>query len=204
MFERQFHNQSSLLCEWLKNNDGLANAYFFRESRTPERVSQSEREQQQLEQLQMTSPSIRKQREYDWWQPIAQPNFAGPSNAPIIAAAPVQGKIDWQQRLEQGFQSQHAQWLQNCGRQHLEPNESLSATAVPFVPVQGRVDQHMPIAGPSAPIQGRVDWQERLEHGFWARYNPQLQTHGREWQEWYAEEEQVYVAHLAELQEDPG
>ena len=96
----------------IENNDGLAKAYhldIFREPRTPERDRQSEREQRWLEQLQMTSPSIRRQREYDRWQPIPQPNFAGPSNAPIIAAAPVQGRIDWQQRLEQGFQSQHAQ-----------------------------------------------------------------------------------------------
>ena len=74
----------------------------FRELRTPERDSKSERERQWLHQLQMTSPSIRRQREYNCQQPIPQPNFGEPSNAPT------QGRIDWQQRFEQGFQSRHA------------------------------------------------------------------------------------------------
>ena len=74
----------------------------FREPRTPEWDRQSERENQWLQQLQMTSPSIRRQREYDQQQPIPQPDFGGPSNAPA------QERIDWQQRFEQGFQSQHA------------------------------------------------------------------------------------------------
>ena len=82
----------------------------FREPRTPEWDSASERERQWLHQLQMTLPSIRRQREYDRWQPIPQPNFGELSNAPA------QGRIDWQQRFEQGFQSQHALRLQNCGR----------------------------------------------------------------------------------------
>ena len=148
----------------------------FREPRTPERDRESERERQQLHQLQMTSPSIRRQREYDHQQPIPQPNFGEPSNAPA------QGKIDWQQRFEQGFQSQHALRLQNHGRHCPEPNESLPAAAGPSVPVQIRANPQMPIAGPlripipepscmpmarslrmpmaepSAPFQGRVDW----------------------------------------------
>ena len=74
----------------------------FREPRTPEWDRQSEMENQWLQQLQMTSPSIRRQREYDQQQPIPQPDFGGPSNAPA------QERIDWQQRFEQGFQSRHA------------------------------------------------------------------------------------------------
>ena len=143
----------------------------FREPRTPERDRESERERKWLHQLQMTSPSIRRQREYNHQQPIPQPDFGGLSNAPV------QGRIDWQQRFEQGFQSRHALWLQNCGRCCLEPNESLPAAAGPSIPVQSRENQqmpvagpsapipgpsHIPIAGPSAPIQGRVDWHQRL------------------------------------------
>ena len=71
----------------------------FREPRTPERDRALEREKQWHHQLQMTSPSIRRQREYNHRQPIPQPNFEEPSNAPA------QGRIDWQQRFEQGFQS---------------------------------------------------------------------------------------------------
>ena len=63
---------------------------FFREPRTPERDRELER--------------------YDHWHPIPQPNFGELSNAPA------QGRIDWQQRFEQGSQSQHAPRLQNRGR----------------------------------------------------------------------------------------
>ena len=122
----------------------------------------------------MISPSIRKQREYNHQQPIPQPDFGGPSNVPV------QGRIDCQQRFEQGFQSQHALQLQNHGRQCLEPNESLPGAAGPSIPIAG--PSCMPVAGPShisvagpsapsAPIQGRVDWRQRLEEGFQARHN---------------------------------
>ena len=165
----------------------------FREPGTPDWDRELEREMQWLHQLQMTSPSIRRQREYNHWQPIPQPNFGELSNAPA------QGRIDWQQRFEQGFQSQHALWLQNCGRRCLEPNESLPAAAGPSIPVAGPSapipgpshipipepscmpiagPSHIPMAGPSAPFQGRVDWQHRLEQGFQARQNQQLQNHG--------------------------
>ena len=128
----------------------------FRELRTPEWDRELERERQRLHQLQMTSPSIRKQREYNHQQPISQPDFGGPSNVPV------QGRIDCQQRFEQGFQSQHALRLQNYGRHHPEPNASLPAAAGPSIPVQSRENQqmpvagpsHIPIAGPSAPIPG--------------------------------------------------
>ena len=50
--------------------------------------------------------------------------------------------------------------------------------AGPSVPVQGRVDQYIPIAGPSAPIAGpsrpvqdRVDWNSKFQQGFQARHN---------------------------------
>ena len=115
----------------------------FREPRTPEWDRELERERQQLHQLQMTSPSIRGQREYNHQQPIPQPNFGEPSNAPA------QGRIDWQQRLEQGLKSWHALQLPNCRRCHLEPNESLLAAARASVPVQIRANPQMPIAGPS-------------------------------------------------------
>ena len=145
----------------------------FWELRTPERDRELERERQWLHQLQMTSPSIRRQREYNHWQPIPQPNFGEPSNAPT------QGRIDWQQRFEQGFHSQPALRLQNHGRCHPEPNESLPAAAGPSIPVAGPSasvagpshipvtgpvsmpiagPSRIPMAGPSAPFQGRVDW----------------------------------------------
>ena len=97
------------------NYKSLAKAYpwdSFREPSTPERDRQSEREQQRLQQLQMTSPSIRRQRQSERQQPIPQPNFGEPSNVgqiqPTTAAgsfAPVQGRIDYQQRLQQGYHS---------------------------------------------------------------------------------------------------
>ena len=67
---------------------------------------------------------------------------------------------------------------------------------------------HIPMAEPSAPFQGRVDWKQRLEQGFQARYNQQLQNHGHvlsdqtqslRLQERYAEEECLHAVHLAEL-----
>ena len=61
----------------------------YRELRTPEQDSELGREGQWLHQLQMTSPSIRRQREYNHQQPIPQPDFGGPSSAPV------QGRIDW-------------------------------------------------------------------------------------------------------------
>ena len=71
----------------------------------------------------MTSPSIRRQRQSDRQNPIPQPNFGHPSNTgqvgPASAAgpfAPAQGTIDWNQRLQQGYQSRHALRLQNRGR----------------------------------------------------------------------------------------
>ena len=64
----------------------------------------------------------------------------------------------------------------------LEPNEGLPV-AGSSVPVQGRVGQHIPIAGPSAPIAGpsrpvqdRVDWNSRFQQGFQDRHNQRLQN----------------------------
>ena len=176
----------------------------------------------------MTSPSIRRQRQSDRQNPIPQPNFGHPNNTGQVGSisaagplAPAQGTIDWNQRLQQGYQSRHALRLQNRGRQRLEPNESLPV-AGPSVPVQGRVDQYIPIAGPSAPIAGpsrsvqeRVDWNSRFQQEFQARHNNQRQTHslaGNQnhsvigpsqhiigWQERYADEERQHASHLAEL-----
>ena len=73
--------------------------------------------------------------------------------------------------------------MQNRGRQHLEPNESLTV-AGPSVPVQDRVDQHIPVAGPSAPIAGpsrsvqeRVGQNSRFQQIFQARQNNQRENH---------------------------
>ena len=93
-------------------------SHYFRNPRTPERDQQSEREQERLQRLQMTSPSVRRQREYDRQGPIPQPNFGGPVNVGPMAAAgpfaPVQ-RVNWQENLIQGFQARHAQQLQNRG-----------------------------------------------------------------------------------------
>ena len=69
----------------------------------------------------MTSPSIRRQREYDRQGSIPQPNFGGPVNArhmiPMVAkpSAPIQGRINWQEKLNQDFQARHNQWLWHHG-----------------------------------------------------------------------------------------
>ena len=53
------------------------------------------------------------------------------------------------------------------------------------VPVKGRVDQNIPMAGPSAPVAGpsrpvqdRVDWNSRFQQGSQARHNQWRQNHG--------------------------
>ena len=75
-----------------------------------------------MQQLQMTSPSIRRQRQSDRQDPMPQPNFGHPDNtgqAGFAGAAgpfvPAQG-TDWNQTLQQGYQSRHALRLQNRGR----------------------------------------------------------------------------------------
>ena len=95
--------------------------------------------------------------------------------------------------------------------------------AGPSVPVQDRVVQHIPVAGPSAPIagpsrsiQGRVGWNSGFQQEFQAGHNIQGQDHslvgnqnhseigssqhiiGR--QEGYADEEYQHASHLADLQ----
>ena len=93
---------------------------------------------------------------------MPQPNFGGPVNmGPMAAAgpyAPVQQRVNWQQSLEQGFQSRHAQRLQNRGGRHQRRNEGT-----------------LMAAGPSAPIEGRVNYQGRLEQG-WGIVTPQQFT----------------------------
>jgi hypothetical protein len=98
---------------------------------------------------------------------MPQPNFGGQVNAghvgPMAAAgpfAPVQGRVNWQESLQQGFQARHAQRLQNHGGQRRGQTEGLPMAA-----------------GPST--EGRVDWQARLEQDFQARNNQRLRNHGR-------------------------
>src|SRR5882757_9769001 len=96
-------------CKWLAKIE-LLNS--FRDPRTPERDRQSERERQRLNQLQMTSPSIRRQREHDRQQSIPQPDFRVPVNMrPMMAgpSAPVEQRVNWNERLQQNFQSAYAQ-----------------------------------------------------------------------------------------------
>src|SRR6202453_2838312 len=100
----------------------------------------------------MTSPSVRRQREYDRQEPIPQPNFGRLVNMGPMAAAgpyiPVQQRVNWQESLAQGFQARHQQ-LQNCGGWHQRQNEAMPMAA-----------------GPSAPTEGRVNYQERPEQDF--------------------------------------
>jgi hypothetical protein len=69
----------------------------------------------------MTSPSIKRQREYDRQGPMPQPNFRMPINAGnmrSIVAAPaalIEQRVNWNERLEQNFQSAYAHQLQNRG-----------------------------------------------------------------------------------------
>ncbi len=135
---------------------------------------------------------------------MPQPNFGAPVNmGPMAAAgphAPIQQRVNWQERLEQGFQARQGQRLQNRGGRR-----------------QRQLDRTPMVAGPSAPAEGRVNYQERLEQDFQARHNQRLQNHGglrREQnhrgimtpqhvtgrQERYAEEEHQHAAHLRDIQ----
>ena len=60
----------------------------------------------------------------------------------MAAGGPIQGRVNWQERLEQGFQSRHAERLRNRGGQRQGQNEGIPMAA-----------------GPSAPAEGRVNWQ---------------------------------------------
>ena len=73
--------------------------HSFREPRTPERNRQSEREQERLQQLQMTSPSVRRQREYNRQPLMPQPNFG----VPPIAGPSTGARVNWEESLHQGF-----------------------------------------------------------------------------------------------------
>ena len=97
--------------------------------------------------------------------------------------APAQARVNWQERLEQGFQGRHAQRMQNRGVQ------------------RGRRDERMaPVAGPSAPVSG---WGYQPRHEQMVNYGGQQQGHnvgavmGR--QERYAEEERQHAAHLCNI-----
>ena len=162
----------------------------YRQPRTPERDRQSEREQERL-QRQMTSPSVRRQREYDRQLPMPQPHFG----APAVAGPP---RVNWQERLEQGFQSRQAQRHQNRGDRHQGQNEGMPA-----------------VAGPSVPVEGRVNWGERLEQGLQSRHAQRLRDRGGPLrdqnnrppqqfimgrQERYAEEELQHAAHQQAIQ----
>ena len=161
---------------------------FFRDPRTPERDQQSEREHECLNRLQMTSPSIRRQREYDRQGPMPQPNFGMPINTGnmiSMVAAPsalIKQRVNWNERLEQNFQSAYAQQLQNRGGQCREQNEVMPMMAGPSVSQRERVSWHQGqnegVAGPSVPQEERVNWQERVEQGFQANYAQHLQNCG--------------------------
>ena len=130
---------------------------------------------------------------------------------PMAAAgpyAPMQQRVNWLERLEQGFQVRHNQRFQNH-------------------------NGGMPMAaGASAPTERRVNHQERLEQGFQARQAQRLQNRGGRrrrrneggdmesgaplqeqnhgilvppqqfmgQQERYAEEERQHAAHLHDIQ----
>ena len=101
---------------------------------------------------------------------------------PMAAAgpyAPMQQRVNWQESLEQGFRSRHAQRLQNRGGRRQRHDEGTPTAA-----------------GPSAPIEGRVNNQERLEQG--GRIVTPHQFMGR--QERYADEERQHAAHLRDIQ----
>jgi hypothetical protein len=92
---------------------------------------------------------------------------------------PVQQRVNWQESLEQGFQSRHAQRLQNRGGRRQRHNEGTSMAA-----------------GPSAPIEGRVNYQGRLEQGRGIVTPHQFMGQ----QERYADEERQHAAHLHDIQ----
>src|ERR1700722_739598 len=155
-------DQSSLVC---------------RDPQTPEGDRHSEKEQQRLQRLQMTSPTTRHQRQYDRQAPIPQPFFAPP------IAGPSAPRIDWNQWLQQGYQ------LRQTARRHN---------------YHGQYETMAPVAGPSHTIQGRVNWSERLQQGYQTRKTTrQRNSNGRDnaqRQIAYEQEALAHQAHLAELQ----
>src|SRR6266436_3479754 len=135
----------------------------------------------------MTSPTVRRQREYDRQPPMPQPNFGAPAMAGPL-------RVNWQERLEQEFQSRQAQRQQNRGGRRQGQNEGMPM-----------------VAGPSAPVEGRVNWGERLEQGFQTRHAQRSWNHGDQnnrppqqfimgRQEMYAEEERQHAAHREAIQ----
>ncbi len=103
-------------------------------------------------------------------------------------------RVNWQERLEQEFQSRQAQRQQNRGGRRQGQNEGMPM-----------------VAGPSAPVEGRVNWQERLEQGFQTRHAQRSWNHGDQnnrppqqfimgRQEMYAEEERQHAAHREAIQ----
>src|SRR6202040_735778 len=147
-----------------------------RDPQTPERDRHSEREQQRLQRLQMTSPTTRCQRQYDRQAPIPQPIFAPPITGP---SAP---RIDWNQWLQQGYQ------LRQTKRRHN---------------YHGQYETMAPVAGPSHTIHGRVNWSERLQQGYQTRLTDRQRNNGRDnaqRQIAYEQEALAHQTHLAELQ----
>src|ERR1700722_14255953 len=128
----------------------------------------------------MTSPTTRRQRQYDRQTPIPQPIFAPPLTGP---SAP---KIDWNQRLQQGYQARQTERRQNFHGQYegmgpvagplaLHMNKRLRQGHHVRLPEQqqnhhGQYEGMAPVAGLSTTIQGRVDWNKRLLQGYQVRH----------------------------------
>jgi len=89
--------------------------YNIEPPQTPERNRQGERERDRVQRLQMTSPSIRRQRAYDQQRPIPQPNFGAPPTVPP-QPGPVQKYTNWEENLLQGFNRSHAERLRQRGK----------------------------------------------------------------------------------------
>ena len=121
--------------------------------------------------------------------------IAGPSRVNAIAGP---SRVNWQERLEQGFQTRHAQRLQNRGSRRREQSVEMPMAA-----------------GPSAPIEGRANWQESFDQGFQSRHAQRLQNRGGPsrnqnnappqqfimgQQHRYAEEERQHTAHRLNTQ----
>ena len=141
---------------------------------------------------------------------------------PMAAAGPngpVQGRVDWQQALEEGFHTRHARRLQSHGGRRQRQEVQMPMTVGPSGPAQ----RPMAAAGPNAPRQEQVDWNQVLVEGFQGRHARQLRNFdGRHQQqnvdmpmhagpvpdqnliigrqERYAEEERQHAAHLHNMQ----
>lgn len=164
---------------------------------TPERNRQGERERERLQRLQMTSPTLRRQRVYDRQEHIPQPNFAAsPSTRPsappglfppfVMPYNPGQGTLPHQVPRYHPFYGfthpQHRPAPNNIHPPvpvHAYPNIPRNAIAHHDRQAAYRRQQYQPpvmnhIPQPPAGSSNQVNLQERLQQGYQERHAERL------------------------------